>query len=73
MPAWKVLLISLLGLVCFGLASVAVVFPTTDMAGKDRWLWLAGLAAATAVVTGLFVVVLRSASAAMRADSRRRF
>ncbi len=66
MPAWKVLFIALLALVCFGLASAAVVFPTTDMAGKDRWLWLAGLAAAAAAMTALFVLLLRKASAAMR-------
>jgi len=66
MPAWKVVFIAALAIACFGLASATAIFPTTDMAGKDRWLWLAGLAAAAAAMTGLFVLVLRRASAAMQ-------
>jgi hypothetical protein len=66
MPIWKVLFIVVLALVCFALASAAVVFPMTDTAGKDRWLWLAGLLAATAVMGSLTALFLRRAGASMR-------
>jgi hypothetical protein len=62
MPAWKVLFILALALVCLGLAFATFIVPMTLTDGTERWLWLAGLLAATACMGGLFALFLRRAS-----------
>jgi hypothetical protein len=69
MPAWKVLLIGLFACVCLALASATVVVPFSQD-GNRRWLWMAGLFAATAAVGGLFTLFLRHAGHALDAKSR---
>lgn len=69
MPAWKVVFILVLGLACLGLAFSALIVPMT-LAGAERWLWLAALLAATAVVGSLFALFLRRASSRMTAPRR---
>ena len=70
MPAWKVLFIGLLAGVCMALATATFVVPFSEEGGR-RWLWMAGLFAATAVAGGLFTLFLRSASHALAAKPRR--
>jgi hypothetical protein len=65
MPIWKVLFIVLLASACLTLAFASLIVPITIATGNDRWLWLAGLLAATAVMIALFSLFLRSASAGM--------
>jgi hypothetical protein len=62
MPAWKVLLILALALVCLGLAFATFIVPMTLTDGTERWLWLVGLLAGTACMSGLFALFLRRAS-----------
>lgn len=70
MPAWKVLFILVLALACLGLAFAALIVPMTLTSGAERWLWLAGLLAATAVLGSLFALFLRQASNRMTAPRR---
>ena len=70
MPAWKVLLIGLLAGVCLALATATFVVPFAEEGGR-RWLWMAGLFAATAAAGGLLTLVLRAASHALAARPRR--
>jgi hypothetical protein len=69
MPAWKVLFIGLFACVCMGLATATFVVPFSEEGGK-RWLWMAGLFAATVVSGGLFTLVLRQASGSLDAKPR---
>ena len=64
MPVWKVLLIGLLACVCLTL-TMATILVTLDETGNQRWLWLAGLLAATLVATALLVLFLRHAGGSM--------
>jgi hypothetical protein len=66
MPAWKVFFTLVLFCVCLGLAFATLVVPMTTSAGEHRWLWLAGLLVATAVVGTLLTLFLRRASRFMR-------
>jgi hypothetical protein len=70
MPAWKVLFIGLCAAACMALATATFVVPFTEDGGK-RWLWMAGLFAATLAAAGLFTLVLRAASRALDAKQRR--
>src|SRR5437899_4780767 len=65
MPAWKVLFILALALVCLGLAFATFIVPMTLTAGTERWLWLAGLLAGTAGMSALFARFVRRASGFM--------
>ena len=64
MPAWKVLFILALAMVCLGLAFATFIVPLT-LPGNERWLWLAGLLAGTLCMSGLFALFLRRASGFM--------
>jgi hypothetical protein len=66
MPVWKVLFTIVLALACLALAFATVIVPMTLTTGGDRWLWLAGLLAGTACLSGLFALFLRRASALMQ-------
>jgi hypothetical protein len=70
MPAWKVWFILVLAFACLGLAFSALVVPMTLTAGAERWLWLAALVAATAVLGSLFALFLRRTSSRMTAPRR---
>jgi hypothetical protein len=61
MPAWKVLFIALFACVFLGLGFATFIVPMTTSAGEHRWLWLAGLLAATVVVGVLLSLFLRRA------------
>lgn len=60
MATWKVLLTGLFACLCMGLATATFVVPFTEEGGR-RWLWMAGLFAATLAVGGLFTLFLRRA------------
>ena len=60
MPPWKVLLICVLACACLGLALATVLIPMARE-GTDRWLWLAGLLASTAVTATLLTLFMRHA------------
>ena len=66
MPAWKGLFIALLASIFLGLAFATLIVPMTMTTGGDRWAWLGGLLAATAVTGTLLILFLRRASALMR-------
>lgn len=66
MPAWKVLFIMMFGLVCLTLAFATILIPLSDYAGKDRWLWLAGLLTATVLMSSLFAWYLRKLDRAFK-------
>ena len=66
MTPWKVLFIGLLAIACFGLAFATLIVPLTMTTGGDRWAWLAGLLAATVILSMLFGLFLRRASSLMR-------
>jgi hypothetical protein len=48
------------------LALATLVVPMTLTAGGDRWLWLAGLLAATVCMSTLLILFLRRSSGFMR-------
>jgi hypothetical protein len=66
MPAWKVLFIMVFACACLGLALATLVVPMTLTVGGDRWLWLAGLLAATVCMSTLLILFLRRSSGFMR-------
>ena len=70
MPAWKVLFIGLCAAACMALATATFVVPFSEEGGK-RWLWMAGLFAATVAAGGLFTLLLRWASRGLDAKPRR--
>ena len=73
MATWKVLLTGLLAVVCMALATATFVVPFSQEGGQ-RWVWMAGLFAATLAVGGLFTLFLRRASGGLggRAGAYRR-
>jgi hypothetical protein len=66
MPVWKVFVVAVFATASLGLAFATLVVPLTVTTGSDRWVWLAGLLAATVLVGALFALFLRRASALMR-------
>jgi hypothetical protein len=66
MPTWKVLFIAVLFCICLALAFATVIYPTTKEGGVHPWFWGSVLLGATGIMAGMFVLVLRRASAAMR-------
>ena len=66
MPVWKVLFTLVLFGACLALGFATIVVPMTASAGERRWLWLAGLLVATALVGTLMAQFLRRASRFMR-------
>lgn len=66
MPAWKVLVIGFLALLCFSLAVGTFLVPMS-MDSKDKWGWTAGLGVGTLVMAVLFILFLRAADRAMDA------
>jgi hypothetical protein len=71
MPAWKVVFIMAFGCVCLGLALATVIVPLSLVESGYRWLWLAGLLAATVGMGTLFRLFLQSADRAFSRDYRR--
>lgn len=69
MPVWKVLLIGMFACACLALATATIVVPFSYTGGQ-RWLWLAGLVAATLCMGGLFALFLRHASGSLDANPR---
>jgi hypothetical protein len=69
MPTWKVLVIGLFFVATLALGLATVVVPL-GLAGGERWAWLGGLLAGTAVVGTLFTVFLRYAEKTMDAKAR---
>jgi hypothetical protein len=70
MSAWKVLLIGLLAGVCFTFATSALLAPMVHD-GNQRWVWLGGSLAATAVMVWVFSIFLRYAGRSLDAKPRR--
>jgi hypothetical protein len=70
MPAWKVLLIGLSACVCFALAVSTLLAPMVHD-GNQRWVWMGGSLAGTAVATWVFSIFLRSATGTLDAKPRR--
>jgi hypothetical protein len=60
MPAWKVLLVVVMGLSCLALGLGTIIVPISMAGDDDRWLWLGGLLLGTIIMTTLFVLFLRS-------------
>lgn len=65
MPAWKVIVVLVFGVLCLALGSATLVFPLTDRV-PYHWLWELALFVGTCVVGGVFVLFLRSASRGMK-------
>jgi hypothetical protein len=70
MPAWKVLLIGLLGAVCFALAMSTLLAPMVHV-GNDRWVWMGGSLVATISMVWVFSIVLRYATLSLDAKPSR--
>ena len=64
MPAWKVLLVGLFGVVCLALMLATIVVPISK-SGGEMWAWLSGLSAASLFTGTLFVLFLRHAGAGL--------
>ena len=64
MPAWKVLIIGILGCISLALVMATILIPM-EKQGNDRWIWLGGLLGATLLVGGLFAWFLRYAGASL--------
>jgi hypothetical protein len=64
MPAWKVLFIAFLGIICLALGLATIVVPMTLVEDNTRWLWLAGLLVATGIMGTLLRLFLISADRA---------
>lgn len=60
MPAWKVLLVLVLGLTCFGLAISTIVVPLSMPEDPYKWAWCGGFFAGTVVMGSLFAMFLRA-------------
>lgn len=60
MPIWKVFVVVLFGIVCLALTLATLIIPATVAEGTERWIWLAGLLAATLLMGTLFTMFLRS-------------
>ena len=60
MPAWKVLLILLMAILCFALAMATVVVPISLTDEQNRWVWFGSFLAGTIVMGTLFTIFLRS-------------
>jgi uncharacterized membrane protein HdeD (DUF308 family) len=65
MPAWKVLLVMVFGIVCLVLGLATVIVPMTLVQDNSRWLWLVGLLFATGGMGALFRLFLNSADRAL--------
>ncbi len=66
MSTWRVFAILFMGLLCLTLASATVVVPMSESAGDHPWLWVAGLAVATAGMGALFALFLKNSERAMK-------
>jgi hypothetical protein len=64
MPAWKVLLIGLLGMICIAL-TMATILVGLEAQGQQGWLLTGGLLTGTLVTGTLLVLFLRHAGAAL--------
>lgn len=72
MSDWKVLFITLLGVICLALVIATIVVPLAVDANDNKWLWFGGLLLATICVGTLFALFLRSSDRTFGRDSRRR-
>jgi hypothetical protein len=72
MPAWKVLFVVTFGCVCLALALSTIIVPMTVVQTGDRWLWLAGLLAATVCMVTLFTLFLRWSDRALSGSNNYR-
>lgn len=70
MPAWKVLLIGALAVVCFA-TTVSTLLAPMIHTGNDRWVWMGGSLAATLFAVWVFSIVLRHASNALNVKPSR--
>ena len=70
MPAWKVMIIGLLGCISLALGLATILIPMEHQ-GTQRWIWLGGLLAATVFVGGLFALFLRYAGRSLDASPNR--
>ena len=61
MPAWKVLFIAMLGLICLALALATLVVPLTLVEESSRWFWFAGLLVTTVLMCAIFRLYMNSA------------
>ena len=61
MPAWKVLFIAMLGLICFALALATLIVPLTLAEESSRWFWFAGLLVTTVLMCAIFRLYMNSA------------
>ena len=64
MPAWKVLLIAFMFVLCLSLATATVIVPL-NFSGNERWYWFGGLFVATILAGVLFTLFLRHADRSM--------
>lgn len=60
MSTWKVLFIGVLACACLALMTATFVVPLS-YEGSERWVWMAGMVAATLAACGLFALFLRYA------------
>jgi hypothetical protein len=65
MPAWKVLLVGLFGVVCLALTMATIVVPLSKSGGGMWAWWLGGLFVASLATGTLFVLFLRHAGAGL--------
>jgi hypothetical protein len=69
MPAWKVLLIGLLGCICLALAMATIAIPIAQD-GAQKWIWLGSLLTATIFTGGLLTLFLRHAGSSLDVSPR---
>jgi hypothetical protein len=59
MADWKVLVILVLGLVCFALGMATLIVPLALTEEEHKWLWFAGLLLASICMGTLFTLYLK--------------
>ena len=69
MPVWKVLFIGTLACVCLALAMATIAIPISQEGGQ-RWVWLGGLLAATAVAGTALALFMRHAGTTLHMKTR---
>lgn len=61
MPAWKVFVVLLLGVLTLGLTLATIIVPLALKGDPNQWVWFGGLLAGTIVMGILLAVFLRHA------------
>ncbi len=61
MPAWKVAVVALFGLLCLALGWGTLIVAISFSVEEHKWLWFSGLLFATLLMTTLFVLFMKVA------------